>query len=258
MCEREKVNVSYYHIGFDFKPAELIELEEDEWIYIVNYYGQLDNGYIYRLSRKYNRIIVDNTNAYFQKAMQHIDTIYTCRKWFGVADGSFLYTDSMLNEQLKYDESYDRMRFVLGRYERGANEFYEEFRANEERLDSEPIKKMSKLTWNLLHAIDYDKVKQSRHNNFDFLHKQLKYKNKLELYDAFFMYPLYVENGEDIRIKLREKNIYVPTLWPHVLNITGSKDVENRMARNILPLPIDQRYNNVEMESMISIIDSLL
>lgn len=30
--------------------------------------------------------------------VENVDTLYICRKFFGVADGAFLYTDSFSNE----------------------------------------------------------------------------------------------------------------------------------------------------------------
>lgn len=42
---RNNVSVRYYSIGYDFKP-QLKNVYDDEYIYIVNYYGQLTNEYI--------------------------------------------------------------------------------------------------------------------------------------------------------------------------------------------------------------------
>ena len=102
----------------------------EEWLYVVNYYGQLGNDVLENLAGKYGRIIVDNAQAYFQMPLEGVDTIYTCRKFLGVADGAFLYTDAMIEEELPRDESFERMRFLLGRFERTASEFYPEYAAN--------------------------------------------------------------------------------------------------------------------------------
>ena len=99
VCRREGVEVRHYHIGIDFTPLD-IALQEDEWLYVVNYYGQIDNGRLSRLVDKYRRMIVDNAHAYFQMPLAGVDTLYTCRKFFGVADGAFLYTDALLDKAL--------------------------------------------------------------------------------------------------------------------------------------------------------------
>lgn len=104
VCKDLSVKIRYYSIGIDFMPAR-INLDNDEWLYLVNYYGQLSNSEIMDITRGCNRVIVDNAQAYFQEPISGIDTIYTCRKYFGVPDGAFLYTDCPLERELKQDKS---------------------------------------------------------------------------------------------------------------------------------------------------------
>lgn len=252
VCSREGVEKSFYHIGLDFRPESDLELSDDEWLYLVNFYGQLDNDEIQRYVEKYRRVIVDQANGYFEKPLYDVDTFYTCRKWFGVADGAFLYTDAMLEEKFPRDESFDRMHFLLGRYERTAGEFYSEYNANNNFFATEPIKRMSMLTDNLLHGIDYESVETKRRENFKYLHNRLGGINKLKVKPAIFMYPLMVENGALIRKMLQAKKIYIPTLWPTVFEVAKPEDTEYKMAENILPLPIDQRYGIEDMEYMVN------
>ncbi len=253
VCKRENVEYQYYSIGADFMPKD-IELDDGQWLYAVNFYGQLDNEILKGLADKHGRIIIDNVQAYYQMPIAGIDTIYTCRKFFGVADGAFLYTDAMLEEELPQDESFERMRFLLGRFERTASEFYAEYAANNALFANEPIKIMSKLTKNLLHAIDYDTIKKCRKENFEFLHNALGRINRLNLTvpEGAFMYPLYIENGAQIRKQLQEKKIYIPTLWPDVFECCDKSELEYDMAKNILPLPCDQRYATEEMKYLAS------
>lgn len=248
ICIKYNVAVRYYHIGWDFVPEDII-LGKDEWVYLVNFYGQLSTKFVQELYRKYVRIIVDNAQDYFAEPLEGIDTLYTCRKYFGVADGAFLFTDVKLGRELEQDESYGRMEFVIGRYDRNAGEFYAQFVANNEMFCKEPIKWMSRLTANLLHGIEYGFVKKRRMENFLFLHQQLGFINELAIHnkDATFMYPMLLKNGAIIRKKLQENKIYVPMLWPNVLQDTDESSIEFQMANNILPLPIDQRYSTEDM-----------
>lgn len=255
VCKKEKVKVYHYSINNSFSFND-IELGEEDWLYIVNYYGQLSNIKIEKLAKKYRRIIIDNAQAYFQIPVKGVDTLYTCRKFFGVADGAFLYTEEFLNEDIPVDVSFDRMRFLLGRYEGTASAFYAEYNQNNHFFANESIKKMSKLTNNLLHGINYEKVKKQRTNNFAYLHDNLHFYNKLQLKipQGAFMYPLYVDNGQELRKLLQEKNIYIPILWPDVFNVCGDNELEYDMAKNILPIPVDQRY---DIEDMKYIIDEI-
>lgn len=250
-----QVTVRKYNINEKFIPL-LENANKDEWIYIVNFYGQLDNDILEQLKEKYENIIVDNTQSYFQMPLANTDTLYSCRKYFGVADGAFLYTNKKINRELGMDESYNRMEFLLGRFERSASEFYDEYVKNNEFVQTEPIKKMSKLTSNLLKSIDYKRAGNIRTLNFEKLHNTFKRINKLELtvpYGAF-MYPLYIENGIEVRKRLVENKIYIPVLWPNVLKECEKGTLEYEFAANILPLPIDQRYGRTDMEYMEGLI----
>ncbi|MBQ7596099.1 MAG: hypothetical protein IJU45_05490 [Clostridia bacterium] len=257
VCDREGVPYSLYGIGMDFAPSDEINLAEGEWLYFVNYYSQFDNEQIAEYVKKYKRVIVDNAQSYFQMPLPHVDTIYTCRKYFGVADGAFLYTDVKLDEVFPQDESFDRMRFLLGRFERTASEFYAEYSKNNDFFISEPIKQMSKLTYNLLHGVDYDLIKSAREDNYAFLYKKYEKVNGLQLssHKGTFMYPLFVKNGTEIRKRLQKKKIYIPTLWPE---ISERYSVEYSLATDILPLPIDQRYDLNAMEYMVEEIEQCM
>lgn len=255
VLRRNDVEVKYFSIGKDFKPI-IENRKEDEWLYLVNYYGQLSNEYIVTLG---NNVIVDNAHAYFQKNIDGYITIYTCRKFFGVTDGAILYSDGQLGE-LEQDISFNRMNFLLGRYEKNASEFYSEYTINNDIFMDEPIKKMSKLTENLLHGIDYNFVKEKRTENFNYLHKRLKDINKLFLNipEGAFMYPLYIYNGAEVRERLQQLKIYVPILWPDVFASCTENELEYDMAKNILPLPVDQRYTIYDMDYMIKNIFDIL
>lgn len=255
VCNKYNVDIRYYSIAPDFLPAA-VELQENEWMYIVNYYGQLNKEQIRKLAKTYGNIIVDQAQAYFESPIKGVDTLYTCRKFLGVADGAFLYSDVQLNEELQIDESFSRMRFLLGRYERTASEFYSEYAANNDLFANEPIKSMSKLTKNLLRGINYQTVKKKRTDNYSYLFASLNGINKLNLYkiEGAFAYPLLINNGESVRKKLIENKIYVPLLWPNVAEETPEDSLEFQYAKNILPLPCDQRYDENNMSRLCEIL----
>ena len=72
------------------------------------------------------------------------------------------------------------------------------------------------------------------------------------------MYPFYISNGMLLRKKLQEKKIYIPILWPNVLQQCRENELEYDMACNILPLPVDQRYDYSEMDIIVSSIKQYL
>lgn len=252
ICKKEGADISFYHIDRNFLPIDL-RIRDGEWLYLVNYYGQLLNEQIEGYAKRYPNIIVDYAQAYFQTPLEGVDSIYTCRKFFGVADGGFLYTNTLLHETIAQDESFERMRFLLGRYERTANEFYSEYSANNHIFSEEPTKRMSKLTDNLLRGIDYDFVKKRRTENFEYLQDALCTKNGLDIKLALgaYMYPFYTESGSKARKQLQAERIYIPTLWPNVKKVCPDSSREYQMAENILPLPVDQRYTLEDMKYLL-------
>jgi hypothetical protein len=253
MLKRNDYDFEYYRVDSEFIPIFNISLANNEYLYVINYYGQLGNHIITNLKQKYKRVIVDNTHAFFQKPIENMDTIYTCRKFFGVPDGAYLSTDAMLKDDLEVDISKNRMTHILGRYEGMASDYYIDFQNNDEAFKRQTLKCMSKLTHNILGAIDYEKVRQIRNENYTYLECKLGGYNKLKIipYDGAFAYPLYVKNSIEVRREMAKKKIYIPMLWPNVVDHASEYALEHDYATNILPLPCDQRYGLSDMETIV-------
>lgn len=259
VCLRMGVNWEYYHIDRAFRPVFKGDLAPDEYLYIVNYYGQLDQDMILSLKRRYGRVIVDQAQAFFERPLTGVDTLYTCRKFFGVADGAYLFTDAKLTRTLPLDTSGPRMAFLMGRFEEGANAYYPQYVENNRRFEQEPVKRMSRLTQNLLRAIDYDAVAKKRRDNFAMLDELLGEINALKVRadQGPYMYPLMLSNGGAVRKALQQRRIYVPILWPDVYQVCGPQDLEWQLAENVLPLPVDQRYGLEEMRCVAATVQEL-
>jgi len=259
LCEENGVSIRYYCIGDDFKPFS-IQPKDDEWIYFVNYYGLLSNEFIMEFCNIYKKVIVDNVQAYFRKNIKGVDTLYSCRKYFGVSDGGILYTDASYNKNLRRDHSFERIHHLLGRYEISALTFYDEYQREEQKFYNSDLQFMSKLTENLLHSFAYDTVREKRNSNFITLHNELGEMNRLNFeleIDGPFMYPLYVEQGQKLRQYLIKNKIYISMLWPEVKKVCAEDSIEYSYAENILPLPIDQRYSTKDMNTIIDVIKSI-
>ena len=249
ICIEEKTKINYYSIDNNLHPLLPHKIQKESWIYFINYYGQYNESEIKRYAQQYPHIIVDNAEAFYAKPIEKIDTIYTCRKFFGVPDGGYLYVNDTSLIEMEQDRSYERLRFLMGRFEDTANEFYSEYQENEELIGKLPLRMMSKCTHNLLKGVDYKKVKHTREKNFEYLHERLKDINQLLVKpcEGPYMYPLLIKNGEWIRKQLQKEKIYIPILWPNVLLDLPDTSIEYQLAKNILPLPCDQRYTPVDM-----------
>ena len=141
----------------------------------------------------------------------------------------------------------------MGRFEHSANAFYGAYQQHEEQLGTLPIRWMSKGTHNLLRTIDYERAKHARENNFAYLHKGFGAVNRLNvrLPEGPYMYPLWLQNGAEIRKRLQTEKIYIPILWPNVLKSLPETEAEHQLAENILPLPVDQRYTENDMKRVL-------
>ena len=250
----------YYQIDIHFEIRDQFTLKEGEALLYTNYYG-LKQRYAEQLARQYgSRLIVDNTQAFYAKPLQGIDTFYTCRKFFGVPDGAYLYTDKLLDEELEQDISWERMNSLTKRLDLGAEAGYADFREVSESLVGQPIKRMSNLTQRMMQGIDYQAVAERRRTNYVQLQKALGAENCLELPledDAVPMVYPYLVPVRGLREKLIENKIFVARYWPNVLEWTSKDDIEYLLAYQMQPLPIDQRYGEEEMNRIIELINAI-
>ena len=260
VLERERIPFEEYRIDRDFLPSEDIHPGPEELVYIVNYYGLLSEDQLIRLKDRYGNLVIDNAQAFFARPIQGIDTLYSCRKFFGVPDGGYVYTDAFCQESIPMDVSMDRMRHILGRFEgTRASDYYDCFNENDESFKEIELRLMSKLTHNILGAIDYQEAKRRREENFLFLSKELGDRNQLEIKKCPpgpYAYPFYIKDGMTVKKQLAGRKIYVATLWPNVLG--SGLDVETDLTENILPLPCDQRYSAEDMQRVADAVRELL
>lgn len=245
----EKVNYEYYYINEKFEPVIEKQLLNEECLLYVNYFG-INTKNVNKVIDRFKNVIIDNTQAFFEIPLDGVDTIYSCRKFFGVPDGGYLYTNMVLEENIEEEISYDRCEHLLKRVEISASEGYKSFRKNEEYLNICGMKKMSTLTSAILSSVDYEKCKSIRNENFMYLHENLKSINELKFdisnLNGAMVYPLLI-NDDNLRKNLIKNNIYVATYWNDVSNRTTGKNYEFLLSKYLIPLNIDQRYNTDDM-----------
>lgn len=260
VCDKNGFAYEYYHIDEGFRPVFDKMPGEGEYLYIVNYFGRIGTEEAAELKTRYGNVIFDNVQAFFSRPVKGMDTIYSCRKFFGVPDGAYLCTDAVIGEEIASDRSAGRMEHVLGRFEGLASDYYAAFRQSDEALYELPLGYMSPLTHNLLRAIDYEAAADRRRANYCVLQDALGGLNPLDAPapDGPYCYPFYCRNGAQIRRQLAEAKIYIPTLWPNVPRTEGAGEPEKDYTANILPVPCDQRYDAHDMEYIIRNIRNLL
>jgi hypothetical protein len=250
--------LQFYHIDKNLAIVEDIELGEHDYIVVNNYFGIKDQ-YIEQLSKKYgNHLIIDNAQAFFAPVIPDTYAFYSPRKFFGVPDGGVAYVANNAKPVRceEQDESSDRLRHLHLRKEQGAEAGFATYHLNESKLDNLLPKLMSDYTHEILCGIDYATAKEKRRANFRMLLEALGEMNALQLpsIDTFacpMVYPLIPKQSKvDLRKKLQEQRIYTATYWPNLAKLNNDR-FEDCLAKNLIPLPIDQRYGEEDMKRII-------
>jgi len=255
-----KLNIpfSFYSINTHFELQEDIAVSDDSLIVFTNYFG-LKDEYCRKLEGKYrSKLILDDSQAFYAEPSSMSHTFYSPRKFFGLPDGGCLYTDQRLHQEIPASTSYARMSHLLRRVDLGAEAAYPDFKKNEQSLSGEPIQQMSPLTHRLLNSIDYAVVKEKRLRNYSYLREHLAASNRLPLAEDGISCPMvypFLSSDPDLRKKLIDRRVFVPTYWPNVLNWCDESQLEYNLAKNLIPLPIDQRYGQPDMERILGIIN---
>ncbi len=253
------IDYNFYSISEKFEIDDAIELSEGEYIIANNYFG-IKDSYISGLVQKYkDRLIIDNAQAFYSKSQPESNQIYSPRKFFGVPDGGIVSSEYSIDKELPEGFSYGRCSHLLKRLDKDAGFGYTDFKANDRQIKNEVLTRMSKLTKRLLSTIDFDYVRNKRRANYKFLHNTFASTNRLELPDANsfacpMVYP-YLTDDPTLRNRLIENGIFVATYWPNVLEWCEKSSVEYHLAQMLIPLPIDQRYNEEDMQRIINLIN---
>lgn len=258
---RKGINIKYYHIDSKFNILDIDKLD-NEAILIVNYYGIMSNSRMEDLAKKYTNVIIDNSQAFFSKPIKNTMNVYSCRKFVGVPDGSYVIGNNAEKYEDEYELCYssDTSVFLLERIEYGCEgKAYQSRMINEKRIDSEDIKKMSKLTRAILDGTDYDFIIAKRKENFEYASKLFNKFNKINpllYYDnktVPMVYPLVVEDDSLIK-ELQKNKHFQGHWWSYILEEDNANEFESYLSRYIIPITIDQRYGIDELNFLESVI----
>lgn len=255
--KRLALESEFYKIDENLEPLiDYGKLKKNEYFLYTNYFG-LKDRYIKKLAKTGLNLIIDNAQAFYSLPLKGVDTYYSPRKFFGVPDGAYLYTNARLAGRLIKDNSAGRFGHLIGRIENGAEAAYSLFKANEQSLNGQPLMLMSNITQRLLQNIDYKKVAQIRRENYLYLHQHLNKTNRLKLSldkEAVPMVYPYFTDTQGLREKLIKNKIFVAQYWPSVLDCCEKNTLEYNFAKYLLPLPIDQRIEKMDLRKILSTI----
>ncbi|MBF8964218.1 hypothetical protein I0P70_13265 [Pontibacter sp. FD36] len=255
--EEMAINYEFYSVDSNLEPIFNFDLlKENEAFLYTNYFG-LKDKYLKKLKNTVDNLIVDNAQAFFSLPLEGAHTFYSPRKFFGVSDGAYLYTDKLINNQLEIDYSFERLEHLMRRIENNAEDGYYYYTRNEIFLSNQPMLQMSNLTCKILQSLDYTEISNRRRYNFLFMKESLKDINLLdfELHESQvpMTYP-FLSNNSFLRNILANYKIYTARYWENVLKWVGKDSIEYRYTSSIVHLPIDQRYNISDLERIVKIV----
>ena len=259
--DRKGVTVKYYHQDRDFNPIDLKPTEK-EAVLVVNYYGMMSQSRMASITKDYKHVIIDNCQAFFCKPLEGVYNVYSARKFMGVADGAYVIGEGAERYVDDYQQCYssDTAAFLLKRIEYGCEgKGYEARIYNEDRVDKEDIMKMSALTRAMLDGADSDRIIKKRRENFDIaceLFGDVNMLNPTLYYDEEtvpMVYPLVVENEELLQRYLNAKH-FQGHWWKYITKELPKETFEHWLSRYIIPITIDQRYGEEEIQYLRSIV----
>lgn len=256
--EAAEIPFGYYAIDPLLEPVNLPELGEREYFLYINYFD-CKRDVVNLLSGKYkDRLIVDNTQAFYQKGNNRSWFFNTCRKFFGVPDGAYVYAPEgvSLPVAASRHENY-RTDHLIKRFNGHPQEGYSAFQENEQLCDCE-ITGMSKLSEYLLSNVDYENVANVRRANYNYLAEIFGSSNMLKISPVAegvpMCYPLMTETAIS-REKFYSSKVFIPYFWKEILTRSETGfDLEKNVVQKLLPLPVDQRYDLTDMRKMSDLI----
>lgn len=249
-CERYRINNAML-------PEEMPELGEGEYFVQTNYFGLMDAQMAETAEHLGNAVITDNAQALYSPAVGQC--YYSPAKWCGIPDGGCAYCeDTESYRLLPEDTSWENALHLLIRPDQGSAAGYAHYKQSHKTVDPKGVRKMSALTRHLISGIDFDAAKRKRNENFNMLHSELGGINTYPIpeggYAAPMVYPLLVHNGVCLRQSLISQGIFVAMYWPTVHQSQQPGTLEHSFCENIVPLPVDQRYGEEDMQRIIDAI----
>ena len=260
---RKNVEIKYYHIDKEFNPTDL-EPKSNEAVLLVNYYGIMSAARMAALASRYEHAIIDNSQAFFSKPLSNCMNVYSCRKFVGVPDGAYVIGANAEKYTDEYPQchSSDTALFLLQRIEYGCEgKAYQSRGLNEHRIDTEDCMQMSKLTRSILDGTDYDEIKKKRKANFEYacgLWNDVNRINPLQYHDDEtipMVYPLVIEDDSLLK-RLQDAKHFQGHWWSYLCDEMTENTFEHWLSRYVIPMTIDHRYGEKELNFLADMISS--
>jgi hypothetical protein len=255
------IPIHWYAIQHDFSP-QLPEVADNEMILIVNYFGLLSDRILAYAKVFGERMITDNTQAWYDSPATECWTFNSTRKYFGVPDGAQLFGPTHFNYEFQDAKNIPEYRHLLERVLGRADIAYQYFVSAEDSIQCSTLM-MSELSTALMQSVPHAEYIDIRRENYSRLHELLAPLNQLSDVVGFmpkapFMYP-FLPIHKMRHEELYARNIFAPILWKDCIRreVHGF-EFEKQLAENLIPLPLDYRYSTADMQDLVHRLQGLL
>lgn len=281
-------SIFYYKINTDFSADEknLIELckkHSPTAVLLMNFFGVAGTELIaekIKLHFKNIILIEDFTHVLLSPIIfsnKYIDFyVGSIRKWFGINDGAVLLSNIEFepivfgnnNDFLKYRIEGQLLKFKYDYIkDSGLKVSYLNLlkRAELYATENNMLHSISESSMDVLKCINIESISFSRKENFRHLYNIIKELNKIKipiklkdiLSEIPFSLPIMVSNRDFVQKELSARGLYSSVLWPIDNEARKVCSFSANMADNMLSIPIDQRYNYEDIESIGQIINKV-
>ena len=253
------VEAVLYHLGQDLMPRRLPSPAPDRALLVLNVCG-LHEELPDLGDWPAHQVIVDDTMDFFRGARATMASFNSWRKFLPVPDGATLHAAGLPGpgelEPLVGDDTFLRQRAA-----EGAKAGHAEYRAHEWAISDWPDAAPSQLARDTLARLDAAAIRQRRRVNFRRLHSVLGEHNDLRLPELSpasvpMAYP-FLPPRSGLHEKLWEQRIWVPRLWGEDRRLRMST-WERRLAVDLLPLPVDHRWDETDMDGVAARVTALI
>jgi hypothetical protein len=234
-----------------------------ECLIYVNYFGLKSATAAALVAAHGNRVIVDDTQAFFATGYPGAWSFNSARKFFGVPDGGYAYGAGLSDagyprpSHVAYDHLVNRL---LGDQELAFTQYLQ----NEAEMTA-TVCRMSVLSERLLAGVDYPVVRERRLRNFAALHDALSARNCLmpllspQDTEVPYCYPL-LSSTPVPWSRLWSQGVFAPRLWAEVPKRPNARQFarESALADRLLPLPIDHRYGSEDIARLAAVVTRVM
>ena len=256
------IEVCFYHINKDLE-SEHIEDEGNSIILIVDYFGicaEKVNAFVAGIKKA--DVIIDRAHNFFEEPIKgdNIHNVYSAKKFFGVPDGAYVVSKIVVPDVEALSESYGYADYLILTYELGTNAAYQKKKDADQTIGKNHAE-MSKLAKGLLENVDYERVRKQRENNYKMMYEAFRDINNLTLPTVAvpYQFPLLLNGkGRKIKNQLVEDHIFVSTLWSGEELRENGNEFEISMTEDCVFLPIDQRYDETDINYIVSVVGEVI